>query len=47
MFRELGLGRIIEFGESAEPVPLPGTDSMRRFMHPGGCRHGRRRPGRS
>ena len=36
LFRELGLRRIIEFGESAAPVPLPGTDSMRRFMHPEG-----------
>lgn len=36
MFRELGLRRIIHFGESNAPVPLPGTDSMRRFMHPEG-----------
>jgi 4-phosphopantoate--beta-alanine ligase len=34
--RELGLNRIIEFGESVAPVPLPGIDSMRRFMHPEG-----------
>lgn len=36
MFRHLGLRRIIEFGDSADPVPLPGTDSLRRFMHPEG-----------
>jgi 4-phosphopantoate---beta-alanine ligase len=36
LFRELGLSRIIEFGESPAPVPLAGTDSMRRFMHPEG-----------
>ena len=36
MFHDLGLSRIIHFGESSAPVPLPGTDSMRRFMHPEG-----------
>ena len=35
--RSVGLTRILDFGESAAPVILPGTDSKRRFMHPDGC----------
>jgi 4-phosphopantoate--beta-alanine ligase len=34
--RDLGLTRIIEFGESDSPITLGGIDSSRRFMHPEG-----------
>ena len=34
--RQLGLTRILEFGESGAPDVVPNLDSLRRFMHPEG-----------